>query len=105
MKQWKYIGKERKRMFGKWFYPGRMILNETKPNSWFKEVGSDVNYQNLPKPTNSLVDEDKYEKKRKELEAMKMSELRKIGYEYDARDTSKKELVNEIIQAMKLKGD
>jgi len=50
----------------------------------------------------SLSSSDKI---RKELSKMKMSELRKIGDEYGVKDTSKKELINEIINEKIKRGE
>lgn len=38
MKKWKFIGKERRFLYGKWINPGDIIQNPDRPNDLFEEV-------------------------------------------------------------------
>ena len=50
-------------------------------------------------------DKGSVSKLRNKLKKLKMKELRKIGYEYDAKDTKKSELIEEIINAKINRGE
>jgi hypothetical protein len=99
--KWKYVG-QRKNLFGKWCYPGDVVENETQPPGEWVPLK-----KGNPKPKKNVVkeqvDEDNnYDNAvaeyRKELSKKKMNELREVGYKYGAKDTSKKELIDEIIE-------
>lgn len=38
MKQWKFIGEKQMFTAGRWYNPGEIIENESKPNTLFEEV-------------------------------------------------------------------
>lgn len=108
--KWKFIGTERKFMCGQWLYPGNIIENNEKPNTWFVSIhGNDlpsIISTKIVHTRTKIV--DKYDDLRRELKGYKMAELRQVGYKYDVRDTSKSELIEEIIQAKKqdiIRGD
>ena len=103
MARWKFMGKERKFLCGQWLFPGNIIEADERPNTWFKlESESGDNTKIVAIPTKNVVDNDDI---RKELSKMKRQELRKIGDKYGVKDTSKSELIEEIIEAKKQEGD
>ena len=73
--------------------PGQTVTSEGKQK------------ETIDNKLNQKEDSNGIEQLRKKLLDKKMKDLRKIGYEYGAKDTSKKELVEEIIQAKIIKGD
>lgn len=101
--KWQYTG-ERKRLFGKWIYPGDIIDNPTKPPGEWVQVGKKES-KTIEKEIGQIKDSNVIKELRKTLMKMKMAEIRKIGKEYNAYDTKKSELVDEIIQAKLEKGE
>jgi len=100
--KWIYQGK-RKRLFGKWCYPGDIINNNTKPpGDWIKSSKEKIT---LNDKVGQSTESTRIEEYRKKLLKEKMKELRKIGKPYGVNDNDKKELIEEIIQAKINKGD
>ena len=102
---WQYTG-ERRRLFGKWCYPGNQIENPTQPaGDWFPLGEITSQEESLEKVIGQKKESDDIIELKKELSKMKMKELRKIGDPYNAKDTKKSELIDEIIQAKLDRGE
>lgn len=100
--KWIYRG-ERKRLFGKWCYPGNIVTNHTKPPGKWELVGKET--KTIDKDVGQVSESKGIEMIRTELLKKKMGELRIIGKPYGAADTKKSELVDEIIKAKITRGE
>ncbi len=99
MTKWKYLG-ERKNIKGQWYYPDQIVETEYAPSK--KDFVKVDDEGNTTEPQNTSDTEIEL---RTSYEALKMAELREIGNEYGAKDTSKKELIDEILEAKKQRGE
>ena len=64
-----------------------------------KETKSAIDFYNLkPEILMALGGKDVFGKRRRELEALSMKELREIGDKLGVKDTKKSELISEIIK-------
>ena len=101
--KWIYKG-ERRLLFGRWCYSGDIISNPTKPPGKWVKKGKEEK-ETIDEKVGQTDDSDRIERLKEELSKMKMYELRKIGKEYNAYDTKKSELVDEIIRAKINRGE
>ena len=100
--KWIYKG-IRRRLFGKWCYPGDIITNHTKPpGNWIKKGTQE---KTIEESVGIVEESEKIKELRNKLNNEKMQDLRKIGKKYDVYDTKKSELTSEIIQAKLNRGE
>ena len=90
---WEYIGKERTNIRGRWYFPGQTATGENPPSSDFKKKGTKT--KQIPESDSEPETEGR--DLVKEMLKLKMKTLREFGAKYDCRDTSKSELVMEIV--------
>ena len=95
MTTWKYIGKVRKNILGKWYTDGLHVISKRRPSTEFVKVGEEP-----PKPKGYESGGETIEERlRMMMMKLKMSDLQFIGHKYGASDTKKSELTQEILDA------
>ena len=101
--RYEYLG-ERRRIHGKWYYPGQIYEIDRQINDKFKKVGKGKKVDKAVIKEEKLKNDDE-KKVRDHLKTLKMYDLRKIGNKYGVKDTKHSELVEEIINAKKDRGE
>jgi len=101
MPKWIYKG-SRRNIRGRWYYDGNIIENKTRPTNDFLPYKKGKETAIVEDLVPDITEESEL---REELSKMKMKEIRKIGKQYDVYDTKKSELVDEIIEAKKKRGE
>lgn len=108
MTSWKYTGKNRRNILGRWYFPGMIVSSKNRPSVDFvlakkEEQQVSIKEEEVVVPVVEVSEES--ESLKEELSRMKMQELRIIGKKYDVYDTKKSELVDEIMSAKKMRGE